>query len=133
MSIDQIIEETTIKLPKPLSLEETEKLMEYLAKQLPGDVNYNISANKSIIHGAEDEGLLKFDGTVGVKANIKSHSSGAYEHFSCEPDEFARDTSRISVIKFMTVPGWELFEYRKEVVGLWREVRNLVTQYFNQI
>ncbi|MFH1332434.1 MAG: hypothetical protein ABIH63_04090 [archaeon] len=130
MSIDQVIEETTIGLPKPLSLEETEKLMEYLAKQLPGDVHYKISYNKSIIHGSKDEGLLKFDGSFDIKASIKSHSSGAYEYLNCEPNELTRD-SKISVIKFTMVPGWKLFDYRKEVVGLWHEVRKIIAQYFD--
>jgi len=133
MSIDQVLKETIIELPKSLSIDETEKLMEYLANQLQGDIQYKVAYGKSIIHGSEGEGLLKLDGSVGVSANIKSYRNGARDWFSCEPDEI--DMSKISVIKFNMVPGWDLPEYikyRKEVVELWREVRNLVTQYFSQ-
>ncbi|MEM4244781.1 MAG: hypothetical protein QW404_02180 [Candidatus Nanoarchaeia archaeon] len=128
MSIDHVLEKTIIKLPRPLSLKETEDLIEYIAEQLPGDIYYKISRNKSVIKNPE--GILKFDGSGSISANIKSYKSGAYENFSCEPDDFTKD-SKISAIKFTTVPGWKLFDYRKEVVELWHEVGKIVAQYFD--
>jgi len=130
MSLDQILEKTIIKLPRPLSLEETEDLIEYIAGQLPADIQYKISHNKSVINDPEGKGLLKFDGSGGITANIKNHKSGAYENFSCEADDLTRD-SKISVIKFTMVPGWKLFDYRKEVVELWHEVGKVIAQYFD--
>lgn len=136
MSIDQVIEAieaATIKLPKPLSLAETEGLIEYLSKQLPADIHYQTICDSSFyIHWPDGaQSIFKVDGAVKLAANINSHKSGAFGYFRCEPDGFKKD-SKISMIEFSTVPAWKLRDYSNEVVELWREVRGLITQYFEK-
>ena len=129
MSVDQILEETIIKLPRPLTLDEVEGLVGYIAVNLPADIRYKVSHNKSLINDPKGKGLLKFDAGGGIVASIKNNKGGAYESFSCESDYFTRDF-KISVIKFAMVPGWNLYDYGKESVELWHEVRKVITQYF---
>jgi len=130
MSIEEIIALSTIGLPRDLTLKEAEKLFIYIAKKLPGDVRYNASYFKSLIHSREpeNEGLLIDDGTAQIVGTIsRSKEPYAFDSFSTTHSE--KDTSKLSAISFQRVPGWELPEYHR-VRPLWDDVRDIVTQYF---
>ena len=132
MSIDEIVEKTTIELPMPLSLKGAEKLLYYLAEELPANVSYHISHHKSIYRPFRESGrkILKQDGTVEINANINNlEKPFAFDGFQFTSSGM-EDTSKLSVIRFNLVPGWELPEYRPEVRELWDQVREKVRQYF---
>ena len=134
MSIDEIVEKTTIELPMSLSLKGAEKLLYYLAKELPANVSYQILHHKSIYRPFRESGrkILKQDGTIVISGSISNLEKPlAFDFFQLQASDKGRDdTSKLSVIKFNLVPGWELSEYRPEVIKLWDNVRVKVGQYF---
>ncbi|GBE20134.1 MAG TPA: hypothetical protein ENG87_04845 [Candidatus Pacearchaeota archaeon] len=52
----------------------------------------------------------------------------AFDSFEFTPSK--KDSSKLASIQFNMVPDWELDEYRPEVRKLWRNVREVVKQYF---
>ena len=133
MSIDELLEKTTIKLPRSLTLKEAEKLIYYLAKELPANIHYHTSRHRSIFrsYGEGNRKILEQDGTVKINVNINNIEKPlALDSFQLQASDQDRDTSKLSVIRFNLVPGWELPEYRPEVRELWDKVRGKVGQYF---
>lgn len=131
MSIEEIIAKTTIELPRSLTLEEAEKLINYIAKELPGNINYNASYYNSVFHGPDNGEISKQKGTANMTAIVNSLGNLAvFDSFQFKPPE--EDTSKFSTIRFQIVPDWELSDYRPEVRQLWDEVREIVGQYFKQ-
>ncbi len=133
MSIDEIVEKTTIELPMPLSLKGAEKLLYYLAEEMPANLIYQILHRKSIYRPFRESGrkILKQDGTIVISGSISNlEKPFAFDSFQLQASDEDRDTSKLSVIRFNLVPGWELSEYRPEVIELWGQVRKKVRQYF---
>lgn len=129
MSIEEVIEKTTIELPREIDLETAEELLRYLAGNLSANIHYNVSYFKSILK--KDGEISEFDGSVSLTANISSYENPtAFD--ACTFMSSSTDTSKLSIIKFGQVPGWDLSEYRQEVRQLWDDVRETVKQYFEQ-
>ena len=137
MTLDDVMEKTTIALPRLLDLKEAEKLIYHIAVQLPGNVNYHISHYRSFFHDSEsrrspeekNRRVLEQDGTVSISVNINSHRNVmAFDVFQFCPSR--EDTSKLAEIRFQTVPDWELSEYRPEIQKLWDDTRRLVGEYF---
>jgi hypothetical protein len=136
MLIDEVIAKTSIELPKPLSLAEAEDLIDYIAMQLPANVNYHSSYHRSITHVAGEDGewkdrVLKEDGTAEVTVSI-SHleKSLAFDTFQLKCSQ--EDYSRLGEIIFTRTPDWDINEYRPEVQQLWDDTRKIVEQYFEE-
>ena len=130
MSIEEIMKGVTINLPKPLTLKETEDMLEYIGKKLPCSISYNASYYMSIIPKGGGE-ILRDIGTVKIKGMILSKREGnPFDSFECGASDSDRDTSKISVMRFSTVPDWDISDYRPKVRGLWKEVKGIVEQYF---
>ena len=129
MSIDKLIEKTTIEFPRKLSLKGAEGLIDYIAEKLPANIHYNVSYHRSVIPKEEDKGFSKQDGTVNIAATIMdTKKSMAFD--TCEFNPSKEDSSNLSSIRFQLVPDWELFDYRPEVILLWDDVRRIVKDYF---
>lgn len=133
MPIDELLEKTRIELPRSLTLKEAEKLIYYLAKELPANIHYHTSRYRSIVRSSGEDNrseILEQDGTVEINANINNlEKPFAFDGFQFTSSGM-EDTSKLSVIRFNLVPGWELSEYRPEVIELWDHVRKTVGQYF---
>lgn len=132
MSIEEIVEKTRIELPMPLSLKGAEKLLYYLAEELPANVSYQISHHKSIYRPFRESGrkILKQDGTIVISGSISNlEKPFAFDFFQFRASDKG-DTSKLSVIRFNLVPDWELSDYRPEVIKLWDDVKEKVRQYF---
>lgn len=131
MSIDEVIEKSTINFPRALALKEAEELIEHLAKKLPANIHYKVSRHKSIGYQEKDERVLKQEGTVNISAtviNIKEPMSFDV----CEFKPSMKDTSKLSSINFQLIPDYEIHDYRPEVIKLWGDVRKVVEDYFKQ-
>jgi len=133
MSIDEIMEKTVIKLPEELSLSESEKLLAYIAGQLPGDVNYQTTYFRSILHSVHTdstpEKMSTHEGTSSIVGTFVSHKTpGVYGSFRFGSSR--EGTSKLDAIRFELVPGWDLHDYSTEVIRLWDDVREKTMQYF---
>ncbi len=127
MSIDEVIEKTTINFSRALTLSQAEKLMFYIAERLPGDVNYSCTYIRSVSASEPAGPTVRLNGTVNMAGTISSKTLTAFDSFQCNPDQ--KNTSKFSAIVFYQVPGWDLYEYREEVRQLWDDVRKLVKEY----
>jgi len=132
MPIDNLLlEKTTIKFPKPLNLKGSEKLLEYISKKLPGDVNYTVNYYSHFLYNKERKKSLKSNGTIGITANIIS-SKEAMAFWDTSMLSSNENLSRLSSMEFSKVPGWDIADYRPEVQGLWDDVRKIVEDYFKE-
>ena len=130
MTIEQLISEVEIQFQRPLSIEEAERLLGYVAKRLPGRVHYRAHYFRSIdpndCSELQIEGsALKIDGDIS-----RVGSPMAFDTFHMEPLE--EDTSKLEIMKFQLVPGWKLEEYKLEIKQLWEDTRRLVDAYFEE-
>jgi len=131
MGIDEIIKRATIELPCAITLDEAEKLIAYIAKQLPANINYKSSYFKSIARGQDGKMSIQ-DGTVNLEVTISSYKN----HATCDTFQFGhsqQDISKFDAIIFQQVPGWDLSEYRPEVRELWGDVRKIVNSLKNKM
>jgi len=131
MSIEKIMKETTINLPRSLTLKEAEELLEHIGKKLPGNVNYNVSYFRSIIH-KEGEGILKKGKDFEISGIMDSRREDYPSYsFKCESSQdFYKDISTISEISFNIVEEWKIPDYGPEARKLWSDVRRVVEEYF---
>jgi hypothetical protein len=128
MTLNELLEKSTIVFPKSICLSEAEKLLLYVAKELPGNIPYHISSHKNLFH--EPEGLARQDGTVMLTGSIcYIQEPFAFDSFQTEPD--SSSTELIAKLKFQLIPGYdELEEYNPETLKLWDNVRRVIMQYF---
>jgi hypothetical protein len=129
MSVDELTEASTISLPRPLSLDEAETLLRYLAEKLPGRINYHISRHRSVYDSEAPGGFTVTDGTIDVSVMIamseKSHTSDSLQIRTGDGE-----IGTLSVMQFQTIPGYEFEEHRPEVRALWARTKALVAEYF---
>jgi len=126
-SLDDMLKKSTIRFPEPLAVNETRKLLGYIAKTLPANINYHTAQHFSIY--AENKRVVSEPGTLSVTGTIRSlKESMAFDSFSSVPSD--EDIARISSLRFSLIPGYELSEHDAEVVKLWKDVKTLAEAYF---
>jgi hypothetical protein len=129
-NIEEIIEATTIKFPRPIDREDSENLLGYLAKKLPGNISGKVEYYISFNHpNLINDGVLKEEGTLKISGVITSYDPLVFDTFESKP--WNDDTTYISEIAFSMGNG-NLSEYNQEKRQLWGNVRELVGQYFSR-
>ena len=127
MTIDEIIKKATIEFPRFLNLKEGEELLDYIAEKLPATIRYNASYTGLLNQGKSSK---KYD--PKISGSITSiNTPMAFDNF----ESFLvlkNDISKIKSLQFILVPDWEIGDYRKEVIQLWGEVRNIIGEYFKK-
>ena len=130
MTIDELLQSATIEFREPLTLEETEELLDYIAENLPGDIHTKSDYYTQRHHYTDDKKLTRSRGTVSIGGSIKNLEKLSFDSFSSIHD--SEDTSKTCAIRFQTIPEDELEEHRPEVRKLWSDVREQVNNYFSQ-
>ena len=130
MTIDEVISEAEIQFPTLLSRKEAEELLMYIAVKLPGSVHYRTHYSRFV--DPNDCSELQIEGrALKINGDISRVGSPmAFDTFYIEPSE--EDTSKLEIMKFQLVPGWELGDYRPEIRGLWNDTRRLIDAYFEE-
>ena len=129
MSLETLINKSTVKFPRPLSLKETEKLFSYLTKNLPARITYHADYLMNLRN--EDNRVCKDPGTASISGTISIDTSHAFDGF--ESKEYSEDATKISAIKFILTPGYDIEEeYTQDVRSLWNSVKEKVSDYFSQ-
>ncbi len=132
MSIDEIAKLTTIKLPEPLELKEAEELINYIAKNMPANISYSVLEHTQLYHERETKGISSQKGSISINGHIADLlEAGAFDTFYSE-SSFFDDIPKLTAIKFMQVPGWEIEDYRPENRRIWASVRTAVVKYFSE-
>lgn len=129
MPIEEVIQEATIEFQRLLSLEETEKLLGYISKNLPGRTHY-ISSYGEIIDSLE-KGRTHIERTsISIEGIIIHKEPMKFSSF--RGINVQNNSALIGAIRFETIPGYNLKEHRPEEIQLWKEVRQQVFNYFSQ-
>lgn len=119
----------TIEFPGGLTLEQTKDLLGYVAKSMPANISYRDSRHGAFFHDPETGALREEQGTVKICADIRAtNNPGTFD--TCESINSERDSRFISGLRFFTIPGYEIQDYRPEAVKLWDNVREIVDDYF---
>ena len=129
MTIDEIMDETTISFKKDLTLEETEDLLKYVADNLPANISFHAGYFRSYRRDEDMTFTYVSDEIVEITGNIRqTNKTFSFDVFSGNhPND---DTSGFSSLYFARVPGWEISDYRPEIRQLWKDVRGVVNNYF---
>ena len=135
MTIDDVVAKATINFPSPLSEEQMRALLGYLWKNGNLEVNYKLEIGERT--GNRFDTLVPHDQAVvtslGVSGTIFDTQTHAFDTFNGEQIIAPRDDKPyIANLKFFIVPGWDLQEYRPEVLRLWDRTRTLTEQYFGE-
>jgi len=131
MSLKEILEKTTIEFPRPIGREEAEKLLFYIAKNLPANVNTTIEYYMCYYPSADEDLIEKTKGTLKVSASVDCvRPIGLFDSFQSET--WKEDMSYISSIAFQRDLGKELSDYEPEKIKLWDDVREVVEKYFKE-
>ena len=131
MSVEEVVNKTTIKFKRPLKEKEIRSLMIYLARELSADITYEISYRRELIHNRDKGGLSIKTAGLELTARITS-SLFASDSLTSKGHENIEALDSISGFSFNKVPGWEVLEYRPEVRALWSKVRTSVDEYFDR-
>ena len=151
MSLDELTRRATITFPILATSEDVERLFGYLRKEEGFIIDYTLIFQKKM--GREEGGHLgvpeaadnfnvreaaivkvcELNGTFTLPpSNFVGISQGrsASWDFHCSQQMGLDETPYFSGLKFFMTPGWDLGEYRPEVIGLWDIVRELAKKYF---
>ena len=132
-TIDNLLEASTISFPRPLSLEETEKLIDYVSINLPAQIITTSEYYKTRMptkNSPKTGTLYHRRGTVKISGSITNMNNYSFDGFYTKND--SDDSSKINAIAFQIIPGYNLEEHRPEVKQLWSDVRNQVETYFQK-
>ncbi len=129
MTIEEVLEKSKIALPKTINLREAEKLLRYIAKKLPAEIQYTLLCNKLLYRDKNKYFKSSFSFTPEINGTIKSlKDSMAFDNFQFK--SLKEDGSKLEIIQFQTAPEWKLNEYRLEIKQLWDNTRKIVDEYF---
>ena len=129
MTIDEIIEETTISFGEDIELEIMEDLLKHISDKLPANISYHAGYFRNFRY--EEIGESSIDnGTVDLVGTIvKIKEPYSFDSFTGVHSN--EDTSKFSALNFARVPGWEITEYRPEIRQLWKDIREIVNDYYD--
>lgn len=129
MSIEEVLERSRIELPEKINLREAEKLLRYIAKKLPAEIQYTLLCNKLLYRDKNKYFKSSFSFTPEINGRINYlKDSRAFDVFQFK--SLKEDGSKLDIMQFQTVPEWELNEYRQEIKQLWDDTRKIVYEYF---
>src|SRR3989344_1490990 len=100
MTIDLLLQSVTIEFKEALTLEETEKLLDYIAENLPADITSKITYHYCRYHNSENREIKRERGTVYIGGSIRNITKHSFDSFEtlC-----SKDTSKIKSIRFQTI------------------------------
>ena len=131
----EILKETKVKFPRSLTIEETEKLFEYVSNKIGYSIRYNITIENVVGQLKNHEGPYEINRDIAdccmtdSIANVITHSNffvvrdhatspASYKRFEFAFDRFIRHV--------------DLDQHPKESIKLWRDTANYVKGYFER-
>lgn len=129
MTLEEVIKKSRIVLPKNINTYEAEKIIKYLAKKLPAEINYEISCSKFLNYDKDFRFNTKTSSTK-INGRIDYLNSIPLGSDNFEFEKSQKDMLKFKTIQFQIVPGWELSDYRPEIKQLWDKTREVVNNYF---
>ncbi|MEK6901611.1 MAG: hypothetical protein AABX37_04665 [Nanoarchaeota archaeon] len=144
MSLDEVTAATTIEFTRPLEgRSPVEDLFCYFWREGKIETHYEV-IERYVTGGLYQESPPPTDarkvGSCVIKGDVKDARTFATSYFEVQAksvyDEVDADLDKertfFSGMKFDTVLGWDLAEYRPDVTALWATTRQLVEKYFSE-
>jgi hypothetical protein len=123
-----------IEFLRPIGLEETQELIDYVCRNLPERVNYHASYHMSAGQSFQDKNeFFSQRGTVYLVGMISRGDGSAFDGFNCIISREQEDTSRFGRFSFQTIPGNDESDHDPQALVLWDDVRRLIGQYFERV
>ncbi|GEM_PF-3399407 len=138
MSLEDVLAKSEIIFPRSLELDDMKELLEHYNTEGRLAVFYQLTSKYDLGYpllpiGVENPLDLREESVSSLNGRITDPNSPfAYDSFETEiltlDDE---DSTRVfKKLKFGLIPGYELSEYRPEVIALWDKTRILTSEYF---
>jgi len=128
MSLDQVLERTTINFPATIGTEEAEKLLEHIAAKLGCRIEYHLSENMRLEYDKQLKKICKSAESAKIRGGIYGKEiCASFESFG-----FFASAPAYQGIRFFTPPGYDLSEISKEEIGLMDSVRKQVEAFFSK-
>jgi hypothetical protein len=127
MTIDELAQASTIIFENPLSLEDMESLLDYMARELPASINTSTKYYEQRSDYGESMKTERGSSEVGgIITNISNGDFDSFRTYTLPENEIGE----ISGMRFQTIPGYELEEHSEISRRLWADVGTQVTNYF---
>ena len=140
--LEELVEATTIRFPRPLSFEEAKKVLVYISDYLPARLTNTYEIHENIRSPTDRKELAKLEGrdesdyaldrgTVKISSTISREKNFAFD-ILCSLNEISSDFNLIDGFRFQTTPGYDNINERiyHDKIPLWNHVRQAVTKYF---
>lgn len=128
MSYEELKNKTTIEFERPVDLEETKKLLNYLVEHMPANIRHTVKYSEYLLHCKK--GISEDKGALEVMATLHSFKTHSVDTFKSIP--YSEDSSLIASVAFQTMPGEELLDYKPETLEFWDQTKELVNKYFKE-
>ena len=129
MDMEDIEKKQTIEFPRAIGREDAEDLLKYIAKEIPANVSSTIKFNKSFIYNPKKEEIVERKGALEVSISINS-LKGFKGHDTFVSNDCVNNSGSITSISATMMPSWTLIDYGPKRRELWKDVREVVDEYF---
>ena len=129
MSVNELIERTTINFPRDISLDEARELLTYLAKNLPARMQYGKSQD-FIIDSDEEGSVREIPGTISLGGLMTSTDPDSLANEGFRFTHSDRDVTRAGEFRFSPIPGYDLEEHTPHSIKFWDDTREKIEEYF---
>ena len=136
---DEVSARRQINFPEPLELLAMKEYFDYLSREGKFVINYEVTSDYTIgkldffkepVYTPEIRG----ERTKKLTGRIQETTTTSFDHFETSlkyvEKEEGIDDAVFEALNFSLVPGWDLDEYRPEVIHIWDKVRELTDTYF---
>ena len=125
MSIEAVLETNIIEFERELELEQVEDLLYCVAESLPANIRYTKEQSVAFNQDQQDRSATGKKLRGSITSRREPSASDAFECVN------GADSLKFRSLNFSTTPGYNLSEYKPEVVQLWRDVRAQIEIYFS--
>ena len=125
MSIEVVLETNVIEFERELDLEQVEDLLYCVAESLPAGIRYTKEESVAFHQDQQDRSITDKKLRGSITSRREPFASDAFECVN------GTDPIKFRSLNFSTTPGYNLSEYRPEVIHLWRDVRSQIEVYFS--
>ena len=123
---DVVNQKSTISFPRELPLDESEELLQYLAKELSTVIRYQSSSYGTMFPNERHLTIIREK--TGISGTISRRD--VFDDFELLQGE--QNLASLRAMKFNTLPGLRLTDYRLRVRRLWDETRRAIDKYFEK-
>ncbi len=132
MTLEDVLAKSEIIFPRFLNLDEMNGLLEYYNTKGKIAVRYQLTMQHDLgipLPPSKTEDPLDLRNFYLL--TLSGRITSLQDHYALDSFEvLGQHEQGIKGLRFQLIPGYELNEYRPEVVALWNKVKTLTEKYF---